>query len=456
MPSSIRILIADDHLIIRQGLRLILETADDLQLVGEAADGAEAVRLAGELQPDVVLMDLRMPGMDGLTAIERLRVEQPHIAVVILTTFNEDELMMRGLRAGARGFLLKDTDRETLFNSIRAAARGETLLKPEIMARLLAYSQAPAPLGRERAGLGQAAPAAGGLALTEREREVLAGVAQRGAQQGSGGAPGDQRAHGQGPPGQHLQQAGGRFTRRGGFGGAAKGIDREVSFRVFCWLALRSSANQQKHSNTQRRTYENTHDFTWVCQRLSDRSRFGIGAGGLWDFGRGTQDPGAGERGGRRDQADLHHACPRRPLWQRGGPEKATRAGGGAPPGCARYGQWAMPLRHPARADALAGAAFRAYQPIAPLQPDRLLEDGDRLDEFGLPGCVVPLPGHTVGSVRLRLDDGSGFVGDRCRPTASPTCSGASWLIMRRCAPVTSACARCNCKRSTWATAGEP
>jgi two-component system, NarL family, response regulator YdfI len=167
MPNMIRVLIADDHLIIRQGLRLILETADDLQLVGEAADGAEAVRLAGSLQPDVVLMDLRMPGMDGLAAIERLRAEQPHIAVVILTTFNEDELMMRGLRAGARGFLLKDTDRETLFNAIRAAARGETLLKPEIMARLLSAAHKPAGSEGEN-----------GPALSEREREVLAGVAR--------------------------------------------------------------------------------------------------------------------------------------------------------------------------------------------------------------------------------------------------------------------------------------
>jgi len=162
----IRILIADDHLIIREGLRLILETEDDFELVGEAADGAEALRQAVEVQPDVVLMDLRMPGMDGLTAIERLRVEQPHIAVVILTTFNEDELMRRGLRAGARGYLLKDTDRQTLFNNIRAAARGETLLKPEIMARLLAQPTSHS-----------ATPSSQMLQeLTEREREVLAAV----------------------------------------------------------------------------------------------------------------------------------------------------------------------------------------------------------------------------------------------------------------------------------------
>jgi NarL family two-component system response regulator YdfI len=166
MPNPIRILVADDHLIIRQGLRLILETEADFELVGEAADGAEALRLCVGLRPSVVLMDLRMPGMDGLTAIERLRVEQPQIAVIILTTFNEDDLMLRGMQAGAKGYLLKDTDRETLFNSIRSAARGETLLKPEIMARLLAKAgalNAPANVRTE---------------LTERELEVLMRVAQ--------------------------------------------------------------------------------------------------------------------------------------------------------------------------------------------------------------------------------------------------------------------------------------
>ena len=144
----IRILIADDHLIIRQGLRLILETEDDFELVAEAVDGAEALNLCKKLNPDVVLMDLRMPNMDGLTAIERLRAEQPGIAVVILTTFNEDDLMFRGLQAGAHGYLLKDTDRSTLFDTIRAAARGETLLKPEIMARVLARSGKPGTIAK--------------------------------------------------------------------------------------------------------------------------------------------------------------------------------------------------------------------------------------------------------------------------------------------------------------------
>ncbi len=161
----IRILIADDHLIIRQGLRLILETEDDLELVGEACDGNEAFRLCNELRPDVVLMDLRMPGMDGITAIEKLHQAMPDIPVVILTTFNEDELMLRGMRAGAKGFLLKDTDRATLFDVIRAAARNETLLKPEIMARLLEVASAPAE-------------ASSPFNLTEREKEVLTAVAR--------------------------------------------------------------------------------------------------------------------------------------------------------------------------------------------------------------------------------------------------------------------------------------
>ena len=164
----IKILIADDHLIIRQGLRLILETEGDFELVGEASDGAEALSLCKTLQPDVVLMDLRMPNMDGLTAIETLKEKQPQIAVVILTTFNEDELMFRGLQAGARGYLLKDTDRSTLFDTIRAAARGETLLKPEIMSRVLART----------APLGATAKPDEHVNLTDRELEVLQSVAR--------------------------------------------------------------------------------------------------------------------------------------------------------------------------------------------------------------------------------------------------------------------------------------
>ncbi len=168
MNQTIRLLIADDHLIVREGLRLILETEPGFELVAEAADGAEALQLAAELQPDVVLMDLRMPRVDGLTAIEQLSKEQPQIAIVILTTFNEDELMRKGLLAGARGYLLKDTDRNTLFNTIRAAVRGETLLQPEIVAKLLNPSHPQPDVKVSQTGID----------LTDRELEVLAAVAR--------------------------------------------------------------------------------------------------------------------------------------------------------------------------------------------------------------------------------------------------------------------------------------
>ena len=138
MSELIRVLIVDDHFIVHEGLRLIFETADDVEVIGEATDGAEALRLVDEHPPDVALMDLRMPGMDGLTAIEHLQRDHPDVAVVILTTFNEDELMLRGLQAGAKGFLLKDTSRETLLTTIRMAAKGESLLGADVMKRLMA------------------------------------------------------------------------------------------------------------------------------------------------------------------------------------------------------------------------------------------------------------------------------------------------------------------------------
>ncbi len=161
--TPIRVLVVDDHLIVREGLSLILETAEGIEQAGEAVDGAEALRLCAELRPDVVLMDLRMPGMDGLTAIRRLAETQPQVAVIILTTYDEDDLMLQGLQAGARGFLLKDTSRAALLDAIRAAARGQTLLSPAVMQRILAHA---------------AAPAAGPLDLTERELEVLRAAAQ--------------------------------------------------------------------------------------------------------------------------------------------------------------------------------------------------------------------------------------------------------------------------------------
>jgi NarL family two-component system response regulator YdfI len=167
----IRILIADDHLVIREGLQMILGLEEDMEVVGEAANGEMAVSLTETLQPDVVLMDLRMPGMGGLEAIERILAQWPQMAIVILTTYNEDELMIRGLRAGARGFLLKDTGRQTLFHTIRAAARGETLLQPDILRRVMAHTN-QAISTSEPVADDEAVP------LTERELQVLAAVAR--------------------------------------------------------------------------------------------------------------------------------------------------------------------------------------------------------------------------------------------------------------------------------------
>ena len=164
----IRVLITDDHLVVREGLHLILETADDIEVVGEAVDGAECLRLVPELNPDLILMDLQMPRMDGITAIEHLRRDFPEIAIVILTTYNEDDLMIRALQAGARGYLLKDSSRENLLDTIHAAARGETLLKPEIVARMLALQSAPKP---------DSSPQTDSL-LTDREHEVLQALAR--------------------------------------------------------------------------------------------------------------------------------------------------------------------------------------------------------------------------------------------------------------------------------------
>lgn len=168
MIELVRVLIVDDHLIVREGLRLILETEAGFELVGEASDGVEAIELASELHPDVILMDLRMPRMDGLTAIEHLRDEQPQMAIVILTTYKENDLMRRGLKLGAQGYLLKDTDRVTLFNTIRAAARGETLLQPEIMEQLLSPVKSTPTVSTSKGKMG----------LTDRELQVLATVAQ--------------------------------------------------------------------------------------------------------------------------------------------------------------------------------------------------------------------------------------------------------------------------------------
>jgi len=165
-PSSpsIRVLIVDDHLVVREGLRAILEASGDLIAVGEAVNGAEAVRLTGELSPDVVLMDLRMPGVDGIEAIQQIKARWPAVEIVILTTYDDDENIVRGLRAGARGYLLKDASRTVLFEAVRAAARGESFLPPAVATRVVAHLAEPRP--------------ARGEGLSAREAEVLALLAQ--------------------------------------------------------------------------------------------------------------------------------------------------------------------------------------------------------------------------------------------------------------------------------------
>ncbi|RAV10117.1 response regulator [Paenibacillus contaminans] len=129
---TIKILIVDDHLVVREGLKLILETNQRYEVVAEASNGVEAVRLGEAYKPDIILLDLNMPEMGGLDTMTALKAKGLDIPVIILTTYNEDEMMIRGLALGAKGYLLKDTGREMIFRSIDAAMRGETLLLPEI------------------------------------------------------------------------------------------------------------------------------------------------------------------------------------------------------------------------------------------------------------------------------------------------------------------------------------
>ncbi|WP_090032112.1 response regulator [Cellulomonas marina] len=155
-----RVLLADDHPVVRSGLAGMLAVEPDLEVVGEAADGGEAVRLAHALAPDVVLMDLRMPGTDGATATARLRAELPGVHVVVLTTYETDADILRAVEAGATGYLLKDTPRDQLVAAVRAAAAGRTTLSPGVAARLVQQVRGE------------------GDRLTPRELEVLAGVAR--------------------------------------------------------------------------------------------------------------------------------------------------------------------------------------------------------------------------------------------------------------------------------------
>jgi DNA-binding NarL/FixJ family response regulator len=169
---TIRLLIVDDQELVRTGLRLFLETQEDLEVVGEAGDGAEAIERARQLRPDVVLMDIRMPGTDGIEATARLAAAniQPRPRVLVLTTFDLDEYVFGALRAGAAGFLLKDASRERLLDAIRVVHSGDALLSPSITRRLVEdFAARTDPLEPPAAVLEQ---------LTPRERQVLVLVAR--------------------------------------------------------------------------------------------------------------------------------------------------------------------------------------------------------------------------------------------------------------------------------------
>jgi DNA-binding NarL/FixJ family response regulator len=161
--EEIRLLIVDDHPVVRTGLQGMLAAQDDFLVVGEAADGAAAVALTEQLHPDVILMDLKMPGMDGVTAIRAIKAQFPGPHILVLTTYDSDADILPAIEAGATGYLLKDTPRGELFRAIRAAARGESAIAPSVAARLMGRLRAPAEEN-----------------LTAREIEVL-GLAAKGA-----------------------------------------------------------------------------------------------------------------------------------------------------------------------------------------------------------------------------------------------------------------------------------
>jgi DNA-binding NarL/FixJ family response regulator len=162
MSTPIRILVADDHPVVRDGLVAVLGTQPDFAVVGEAANGAEAVEHARRLKPDVVLLDLQMPELDGVAAIEQLRADDRTIGVVVFTAFDSDERIVSALRAGAQGYLLKGTPRDEIFRAIRVVHAGGSLLEPLVASRVISQLQPPATAER----------------LTQREREVLLLLAQ--------------------------------------------------------------------------------------------------------------------------------------------------------------------------------------------------------------------------------------------------------------------------------------
>lgn len=162
------ILIVDDHLLVREGLKLLIETHPSYQICGEAENGQQALELAEKLQPDLILMDINMPVMDGIEALRQLMKREREIPVVILTTYNEDDYMRQGLALGAKGYLLKDASREVLFHTLSSALRGEVLLQPEVAAKVLAAPHHSKP----STAVGEAPP------LSDKELLVLQAAAR--------------------------------------------------------------------------------------------------------------------------------------------------------------------------------------------------------------------------------------------------------------------------------------
>lgn len=162
--QRIQVLIADDHPFFREGLRVLLEATPDTELVGEASDGEEVVRMAATLGPGVILMDLRMPGMDGIEATRRILKENPDTAVLVLTMVEDDDSVFAAMRAGARGYLLKGADKEEMLLAIRAVAHGEAIFGPGIARRLIRYFSSPTQARAPRTVFPE---------LTDREREIL-------------------------------------------------------------------------------------------------------------------------------------------------------------------------------------------------------------------------------------------------------------------------------------------
>lgn len=147
--ARIRVLIAEDHVLVRRGMAAIINMEEDAEVVGEAGDGEEAVALWRRVKPDITLMDLRMPVLEGVEAIRRIRAEDPDAAIIVLTTFDHDEDIYAGLRAGAKAYLLKDVQPEELFRCIRAVHAGEAYLQPKVAAKLVQRVQEPALTERE-------------------------------------------------------------------------------------------------------------------------------------------------------------------------------------------------------------------------------------------------------------------------------------------------------------------